>query len=310
MDKKTYKEMVDRVESLKNGIPHLEKNVKSKSKSKIRTSIGIMAWDLLRIYKKSANKGTSEAIQDFTNILWWYRNKKHEETLKYLPTKKQYSQWAKKYDEENNLLIVLEEKEIKDFLPKVKGKDVLDFGCGTGRYAVPLAKKGAKVVAIDFTPAMIRRAKEKAKSAKVLDKIKFQQMDIQKYKPNKKFDLIISMLVQDHIQDIGKSIDVISGASKVGTEVIISNVHPETLRVDMNKETGRAQGYLVEGYKTDQFWHPTEEYLELFKAKGFILTKVRNLIVDEKYTKMKKFSSARGIKNKALGIIMKFKKVE
>jgi len=313
MKSETYKETKEKLEKIKESLPYLEKAVKSRNKKQIGNSVGLFAWNLLRLYKKATEKGTSESIRDLTKKPWWFRIQKIEEERKYKPTKEQYSLWAKRYDKENNLLTVLEEKEIKDFIDfkKLKGKEVLDFGCGTGRYTIPLAKKGAKVTGIDLTPAMIRRAKEKSKEESVNDNIKFKQTDITKYEPKKKFNLIISMLVLDHIKNLKKPINVISKASKKGTEVVISNVHPETLRENADPETGRAQGYLVDNYKTDQFWHPIGEYVDLFREKGFVLTKIRNLIVDEKYTKMKKYKkSFSGIENKAIGIIMKFKKMD
>lgn len=41
------------------------------------------------------------------------------------------------------------------------GKRILDAGCGTGALALELAKKGAKVVAIDLSPNLIELAKER-----------------------------------------------------------------------------------------------------------------------------------------------------
>jgi len=312
IDKKTFLETKEKLESIKRSIPYLEKAIKSKSKKQIENSVGFLSWNLLRLYKNATDKGTTEAIQDLMNKLWWFRNQKNEEKREYRTAKQQYSQWAKKYDETNNLLIVLEEKEIKDFIDfkNLKNKNILDFGCGTGRYSIPFAKRGANVMAIDLTPAMIRRAKEKAKQEKVLEKIKFKQSDLLKYVPEKKFDLIISMLVQDHIKNLTKSVEVIDKASKIGTEIIISNVHPEALRKDVDKKTGQAQGYLVEGYKTEQYWHSIGEYIKLFREKGFFLTQIKDLIVEEKYTKMEKYKSFRGIKDKAIGIIMRFEKIK
>ena len=183
---------------------------------------------------------------------------------------------------------------------------MVDFGCGTGRHAIPLAKKGAKVTAIDLTSGMIKEAKKKAKKLP----IDFMNVDLLKYSPKKKFDLIISMLVLDHIQKLEKAISVISQASKIGTEVIISNMHPETMRKDADLKTKRAQGYLVEGFKTDQFYHPLEEYVELFLKKGFVLKKVRTLAPSENDLKSNKMKKFRGLKDKALVILMNFEKIK
>jgi len=308
MDKEVYEEIKEKLEKIKRGIPYLEKAVKSKKKEEIKNSVSIIAYDLHRLYKEALGKGTSEAINDMAKWLWKFRNKKHEEKRKYVPVEKQYKKWAKEYDEYANILIFLEEKKVKSFLGKVKGKDILDYGCGTGRNAIPLAKKGANVTCIDFTQAMLNEAKKKAKKAKV--KIDVKRKDITKYKPDKKFDIIISALVLDHIRNLKKVVNIINKASKIDTEVIITNVHPELLRKDVNPKTGKAQGYLVEGFKTDQYYHPISEYIELFKEKGFYLVQTEHTVFDKKCQKMKKFKECLGMKDKLVGIIMKFKKLK
>src|SRR5438309_2337593 len=53
-------------------------------------------------------------------------------------------------------------------LQPLKGKKILDVGCGSGRFCIEFAKGGAaKVVGIDFAEAMIDIANELAKRAGV-----------------------------------------------------------------------------------------------------------------------------------------------
>ena len=49
---------------------------------------------------------------------------------------------------------------IKEFLPEVRGKWVLDLGCGTGVYTELLRNAGAKVVAVDIAHAMAKRTQK------------------------------------------------------------------------------------------------------------------------------------------------------
>jgi SAM-dependent methyltransferase len=44
---------------------------------------------------------------------------------------------------------------------------VIDLGCGTGRFAVPLAESGQRVTAVDLSPEMLRVTGEKAAAAGV-----------------------------------------------------------------------------------------------------------------------------------------------
>jgi 2-polyprenyl-3-methyl-5-hydroxy-6-metoxy-1,4-benzoquinol methylase len=151
--------------------------------------------------------------------------------------------------------------------------------------------------------------KAKKKAGKKLN-IDFVKQDITKYKPKKKFDLIISMLVQDHIKNLSSAINVINKASKIGTEVVISNVHPDLIRKFANPKTGRGLGKILEGYAVDQFYHPLELYLELFNNKGFKLTKLKNIFIEKKYHSIKRYKPLMGLKDKSIGIIMKFEKIK
>lgn len=306
MKTETLGHIKENFEKVKRGIPYLEKAIKSKSVNKIEKSAHDLIYPLFKIAKNAKQRNTMDAIEELKKLIWWHKLQKEEVQRKYKDPKKIYSVWAKEYDDYPNLIVFLEEKVSSKFIGNVRGKNVLDFGCGTGRYSLPLAKKGANVTAVDFNNAMLKIAKQKAKKAKV--KIKFKEADITKYTSDEKFDLIISMLVQDHIKDLKKSVDVINKASKIGTKVVISNIHPDLIYKDYNPKTGKGQGYLIKGYKTDQYYHPLSEYLNLFLKKGFTLTKIQNLYFDKKYQNIKRFKEFTSLDRRAIGIIMKFEK--
>lgn len=55
----------------------------------------------------------------------------------------------------------LQPAEIMVFDKFFASGNVLDIGCGTGRTSIELHKRGLKVEAMDYSPTMIQRAKEK-----------------------------------------------------------------------------------------------------------------------------------------------------
>lgn len=53
-----------------------------------------------------------------------------------------------------------------DWLPHdLSSRRILDAGCGTGSFAIEAARRGAEVVAVDLSPALIALAKERAGKA-------------------------------------------------------------------------------------------------------------------------------------------------
>jgi SAM-dependent methyltransferase len=71
------------------------------------------------------------------------------------------------------------------------GLDVLDVGCGTGILSLELAARGHRVTGIDFAPAMLALAKEKATAAHA--DIRFDEGDAEAlpYPPGR-FDVVIT----------------------------------------------------------------------------------------------------------------------
>lgn len=59
------------------------------------------------------------------------------------------------------------------------GDTVYDLGCGDGRIVITAARTyGAKGVGVDINPERIEEARTNAKSAKVDDKVKFEENDL------------------------------------------------------------------------------------------------------------------------------------
>ncbi len=84
-------------------------------------------------------------------------------------------------------------KEIIDLDKELdKTKRILDVGCGYGRIAIPLAKKGYYIEGIDITPDFIREAKKRARKEKLKIKFKTGDMTCLPY-PSKSFDTIICL---------------------------------------------------------------------------------------------------------------------
>ncbi|MBU4086488.1 MAG: methyltransferase domain-containing protein [Nanoarchaeota archaeon] len=222
--------------------------------------------------------------------------------VKKISQKQLYEIWARTYDSERNLTMFLEEQITKELF-SFKNKEILDLGCGTGRYSIPLARKNS-LTAVDFSSAMLNKAIEKAGNENL--KIEFINSDVIKFKPRKKYDIILSMLVHDHIKNLKKPLKVIEKASKIGTEVFISNVHPRFTYISKVKGN-KAQ--LIQGYITDEYHHPLSEYLQIMRKSGFELIDCKEIILEEICAKNMHFENIDQLKNEFLGILYRFRKM-
>jgi len=85
-------------------------------------------------------------------------------------------------------------KEI-DFLVKnlklKKGQKILDLCCGQGRHSIELARRGYKVVGVDYSKYLLGVAKKRAKEAGI--EIEFKRQDARNLKLKGKFDVVINM---------------------------------------------------------------------------------------------------------------------
>ncbi len=102
---------------------------------------------------------------------------------------------SRNFGEGNFYNQMLEMPTTLKLLGKVKGKKILDFGCGTGIYANLLTKKGAIVKGFDISPNMIKIAKKENPRLDLRigsgNKIHFKE----------KFDIVIAPLVVSYMKD-------------------------------------------------------------------------------------------------------------
>jgi ubiquinone/menaquinone biosynthesis C-methylase UbiE len=109
----------------------------------------------------------------------------------------------------------------------LKGKNLLDLGCGGGQTSVFFAKQGATVTGIDFSEKQIDFAKNLAKKKRI-NKILFQQADIENLSAFKdcSFDLVNSSHVIHYIKNIQKCFNEVFRVLKPQGKFVFSVSHP------------------------------------------------------------------------------------
>jgi len=101
---------------------------------------------------------------------------------------------AKRFSKGGRLIDRREKQAVLNALGPVEDRDVLEIACGTGRFTVMLAERGANVVGLDISRAMLAQGREKARAANVADRIEFLRGDAARLPfPDDHFDTVLAM---------------------------------------------------------------------------------------------------------------------
>lgn len=92
--------------------------------------------------------------------------------------------------------------KLKQILGDVKGKKVLDVGCGIGSLAFYLAQKGANVMGIDLSRNLIEYCREQSKILGLSIEFKVMNAQIPDFE-DESFDIILGSRIIHHLPDIG-----------------------------------------------------------------------------------------------------------
>ena len=200
-----------------------------------------------------------------------------EEPIHLLPTKDGYDRWAAISDEEDNPLIALEEPWVDRLLGDVRVLTVADVGCGTGRHAIRLAAAGAVVEALDFSEAMLDRARRKAGNAAIT----FRVHDLVQPLPfgDESFERVLCGLVIDHITNLPGLFREMKRICRSSGFAVVSVMHPAMmLRGVQARFRDPASGQEI---RPASCAHQISDYVMTAVGAGFIPDHLSEHSVDE-----------------------------
>ena len=136
-----------------------------------------------------------------------------------------FAAWAAVYDEQDNPLLCLEERMLHRMLPDSKGKDVLDIGCGTGRWLTYFSGAGAaSLLGLDSSKAMLEVARGKQLPNTHLIHAELPSFPIQSHST----DLVIASFVLGYVADLETCASELARIIRSHGDLFISDMHPET----------------------------------------------------------------------------------
>jgi SAM-dependent methyltransferase len=154
-------------------------------------------------------------------------------------------------------------------LGDAKGKTYLDIGCGSGRYAINLARLGARVVGLDFSAAMLELANAYAKEEEVASKVEFIQTDMNLWmeQTDEHFDASFAMGVFDYLDDPVATLRLML---EVSDRAYLSIPAPEFPRAQVRRLRYRKQNCPV-------YFYTRRETEELVRTAGGEITRIEAL---------------------------------
>lgn len=160
---------------------------------------------------------------------------------------------------------------VERLLGDVKGKKLLDAGCGEGYLARYYAKKGAFVTAIDLAQRLIETSEQLSVDEKISVDYRVDNVCYIESVPNAEFDIILSNLVLLNVPCVDDAIKEFHRVLKLRGIIVFSVVHPafnfygpgSWEMGEKDPETKRREGLY---FKVDRYFEE-EEYERYWKTR-------------------------------------------
>ena len=111
-------------------------------------------------------------------------------------------------------------------LGEVKGRRVLDLGCGGGQAAVACAKQGASVIGVDLSGEQLAFARRLCEQEGVKVELRHGDLADLAFLRSDSVDLVFSASALDDVEDIGRVFRQCHRVLKVGAPLVFSCQHP------------------------------------------------------------------------------------
>lgn len=141
----------------------------------------------------------------------------------FLPVDQAYDRWSSTYDSYDNPMVFAANEVVTRLAPLSTGRDVFEFGCGTGRNLLLFKRAGAAGVAgCDLSEGMLARASERDADLRLLRHDMAQPLPIE----GSGADLVLFCLSLEHIGDLAQPLRDARRLLRPSGIVVIVEIHP------------------------------------------------------------------------------------
>ncbi len=144
-----------------------------------------------------------------------------------------YDDFSEGYERERHhgYHALLDALEIEVAEPFVRGRDVLEVGCGTGLILARLARVARRAEGVDLSPGMLKLARERGLDVKEGSATELPYQDAS-------FDTVASFKVLAHVPEIGQALGEMARVCRPGGHVLAELYNPLSLRYLAKKIAG------------------------------------------------------------------------
>jgi len=159
-----------------------------------------------------------------------------------LPAQEAYTLWAPTYDHTPNPLLALEERVLAPVMDSFASRDIVDLGCGTGRWLERLESLPPRsLTGIDSSQAMLAQARGKCLNSTALMHASCAATPL----PDLSADSVLASFLLSYIPHLPTFADEIARILRPGGSLIVSDLHPDALTYGWRR-TFRSAGNLFE----------------------------------------------------------------
>lgn len=158
----------------------------------------------------------------------------------------------KKYENEDDLKLI----------GNVKGKSVLEIGCGGAFNAIVLAKQGATVSGLDLSKEQLKQAAKNAENQGVkIDLFQGSMEDLSAFRTNS-FDMVISIMAMMYVGNIKQVFKEVKRVLKPNGVFIYSTEHPiyDAVLDNQFKNINSCNISYYDEWENHFKWKPEDEY--------------------------------------------------
>lgn len=143
----------------------------------------------------------------------------------FLPVAAAYDRWSGLYDSYDNPMVFAARQAVDRIAADAAGRDVVEFGCGTGQNLLRFRDRGAaSLTGCDLSPGMLDRARAHGAGL-----VLFQQdmaTPLPLPLPDRSSDLILFCLTLEHVADIHTPLREAGRLLRPGGRIAIVEIHP------------------------------------------------------------------------------------